>query len=60
MNARIGLETETWSATLWARNLFDKNYNVDGVVLVVPDVTVFNFVTKGAPRTWGLDVKFRF
>ncbi len=60
VNARIGLETETWSATLWARNLFDKNYNVDGVVLVVPDVTVFNFVTKGAPRTWGLDVKFRF
>jgi iron complex outermembrane receptor protein len=60
VNARLGIETEHWSATLWARNLFDKKYNADGVVLVVPDVTVFNFVTKAAPRTWGIDVKYRF
>lgn len=60
VNARIGVESGNWTATLWARNLFDKKYNADGVVLVVPDVTVFNFVTKATPRTWGVDVKFRF
>ncbi len=60
VDARIGLDAENWSFTLWARNLFDENYNADGVVLVVPNVTVFNFVTKATPRTWGADITFRF
>ncbi|MFV3077824.1 TonB-dependent receptor [Niveispirillum fermenti] len=60
VNARLGIENERWGATLFARNLFDKRYNVDGVVLVVPNTTVFNFTTKAAPRTWGLELKARF
>nr|WP_279347247.1 TonB-dependent receptor [Govania unica] len=60
VNARLGVEGETWTATLWSRNLFNKHYNVDGVVLVVPNVTVFDFVTKGAPRTFGLEVAYKF
>ncbi|HYC05107.1 MAG TPA: TonB-dependent receptor [Azospirillaceae bacterium] len=60
VNARLGLETESWSATLFARNLFDERYNVDGVVLVVPGVTTFNFVTKGEPMTWGAELRYRF
>lgn len=60
VDARIGLDAENWSFTLWARNLFDERYNADGVVLVVPNVTAFNFVTKAPPRTWGAEVSFRF
>lgn len=60
VNARVGLEGENWGATLWARNLFNVHYNVDGVPLVVPEVTVFNFVTKGAPRTLGLELSYKF
>ncbi|MEX1147475.1 MAG: TonB-dependent receptor [Sphingomonadales bacterium] len=60
VNARISLDAPNWAVTLWSRNLFNKKYNTDGVVLVVPDVTVFNFVTKAAPRTVGVDFKVRF
>lgn len=60
VNVRLGVENETWGATLYARNLFDKRYNVDGVVLVVPNTTVFNFTTKAPPRTVGVEVKARF
>jgi iron complex outermembrane receptor protein len=60
VNARLGLEGERWSAALWSRNLFDEDYNVDAVVLNVPGVTTFNFVTKGVPRTVGVDLSYRF
>jgi iron complex outermembrane receptor protein len=60
VNGRIGIETERWAATLWSRNLFDEDYNVDAVVLNVPAVTTFNFVTKGTPRTVGVDFSFKF
>lgn len=60
VNARLGVEGDNWTATLWARNLFDERYNADAVVLVVPGFTVFNFVTKAAPRTWGVDLTYKF
>lgn len=60
VNVRLGVENETWGATLYARNLFDKRYNVDGVVLVVPNTTVFNFTTKALPRTVGVELKAKF
>lgn len=60
VNVRLGVENESWGINLFARNLFDKRYNVDGVVLVVPNTTTFNFVTKGLPRTWGLELKAKF
>lgn len=60
VNARIGVENEAWGITLFARNLFDKRYNTDGVVLVVPNTTVFNFTTKAAPRTVGVEFKANF
>ncbi len=59
-NARVGLEGERWSATLWARNLTDEEYNSDAVVLNVPPSSTFNFVTKGTPRTVGIEVGYRF
>lgn len=61
INARIGLQNDRWSATLYSRNLFDESYNSDAVVLnVTPVGPTFNFVTKGAPRTVGVEVGLRF
>ncbi|MDX2237085.1 MAG: TonB-dependent receptor [Hyphomonadaceae bacterium] len=60
VNARIGLEGDRWHATLFSRNLFDETYNVDAVVLNVPPASTFNFVTKGTPRTVGVEVGLRF
>jgi iron complex outermembrane recepter protein len=37
----------------------DEEYNVDAVVLNVPGVTTFNFVTKGAPRTVGVELSLK-
>ena len=60
VNARIGLENARWTATLWSRNLLDEDYNSDAVVLNVPPSSTFNFVTKGTPRTVGIEVGYRF
>ncbi|MBI1251000.1 MAG: TonB-dependent receptor plug domain-containing protein [Alphaproteobacteria bacterium] len=60
VNARIGLEGERWSATVFSRNLFEEDYNVDAVVLNVPPASTFNFVTKGTPRTIGIELGMRF
>lgn len=60
VNARIGLEHANWTATLWSRNLMDETYNADAVVLNVPPSSTFNFVTKGVPRTVGIEIGYRF
>ncbi|MBU6374180.1 MAG: TonB-dependent receptor [Alphaproteobacteria bacterium] len=60
VNARIGLEHANWTATLWSRNLTDEKYNSDAVVLNVPPSSTFNFVTKGVPRTVGIEIGYRF
>jgi iron complex outermembrane receptor protein len=60
VNARIGLDSTNWTATLWSRNLLDEKYNVDAVVLNVPPSSTFNFVTKGTPRTIGVEVAYKF
>lgn len=60
VNARLGLQSEHWSATLFARNLLDESYNADTVVLNVPPASTFNFVTRGTPRTIGVEISARF
>jgi len=61
VNARLSLDSAAWTATLYARNLFDEQYNIDAVVLPIPALgTTFNFVTPGTPRTVGIEFKYRF
>lgn len=44
-DARIGVQGDDWSVTVWARNLFDKEYN---------DEFSHPFVWKALPRRWGV------
>lgn len=62
VNLRASLAGERWTVTAFSRNLFDEAYNVDAVVLNVPPPAglTFNFVTKGTPRTFGLEFKYNF
>ncbi len=60
VNLRLGVEDENWSLTFFGRNIFDEEYNADGVVLINPFIGAFNFVTKGAPATYGLELGYRF
>jgi iron complex outermembrane receptor protein len=52
IDARLGLEGERWSATLWSRNLGDERYNAE--------FSPGGFVYKAKPRRYGVDVGFRF
>lgn len=52
VNARLGVEDENWSATLFAENAFDEEYNAE--------FSPGGFVFKARPRRYGAEVSFRF
>jgi outer membrane receptor protein involved in Fe transport len=60
MNLRIGYDARNWSASLWARNLFNENYNVHGFFFAnePPDWTPRRYVQNGDPRQIGVRVAF--
>lgn len=57
MNLRAGLKGEHWSASLYADNLFDKDFLAE--VIPAPEFGG-SFVSPGARRTIGLEVSFEF
>lgn len=58
-NARIGFRaSEHWTALLWARNLFDKNYFEQ--LLPGAGNTGHYAAVLGDPRTWGGTVRYSF
>ena len=62
-NARIGYETDIWSAYLWGRNLFDENYGVRGFYFGnEPDIDWADkqYIRYGDPRQLGLTVNVKF
>jgi iron complex outermembrane receptor protein len=52
VNARLGIEDDSWSATLFAENLFNEEYNAE--------FSPGGFVFKARPRRYGAEVSFRF
>jgi len=61
-NARVGFETERWTAQLWVRNAFDENYAVRGFYFgnEPPDFPTKLYVRRGDPRQLGFTVDMRF
>jgi len=62
VNARLGIEnvalsSGTLRASLWARNLFDEDYNTYGI-----NFSTLGPITAqyGEPRTWGVDLTWEF
>lgn len=63
VNARLGIEGGAWSATLWAKNLTDEEYNAEwspGPQFFPNPGYTNNFVFKALPRRWGVDLTYRF
>jgi iron complex outermembrane recepter protein len=62
VNARVGFETERWTAQLWVRNAFDENYAVRGFYFEnePPDFPTKLYVRRGDPRQLGFTVDMRF
>ena len=56
VNARLGLTTERWDLTLWSKNLLNKHYNSDEVVIL----PVANAVYRAPDRSFGIEGKVKF
>ena len=52
VDLRIGFEKDSWSATFWSRNLFDKQYNTE--------YSTGGFLFKADGRQLGVDLTKRF
>lgn len=62
INARIGYRSDAWSATLWARNLFDEEYAVRGFYFgnEPPDFPDTLYTRFGDPRQIGVTLQKGF
>lgn len=62
VNLRIGYETETWLAALWARNLFDEYHAVRGFYFgnEPPNFSETLYTRSGDPRQIGVTIERRF
>ena len=56
VDARIGLNSDQWELTIWSRNLLDKSYNSDAVVIL----PVAHAVYRAPDRSFGITGKVRF
>ncbi len=56
VNARIGVGNERWQVALWSKNLLDKSYNSDAVVILPTAHAVF----RAPDRTYGVEVRYDF
>jgi len=52
LDARIGLGSDKWTATLWSKNLTDEDYN--------QEFSPGGFLFKALPRQYGLEFTYRF
>ena len=62
VNARVGFESESWLVSLWARNLFDKQYAVRGFFFgnEPPDFPNTLYTRFGDPRQIGATIERKF
>ena len=62
VNARIGYRADSWSTTLWARNLFDEDYAVRGFYFgnEPPDFPNALYTRAGDPRQVGVTFSKEF
>ena len=62
VNVRVGYETEQWLVSIWARNLFDRDYAVRGFYFgnEPPDFPNTLYTRLGDPRQVGVTIERRF
>ena len=62
VNTRVGFESESWTVSLWVRNLFDEAYAVRGFFFgnEPPDFPDTLYTRSGDPRQIGITAEKRF
>lgn len=58
IHSNLSYETEAMTASLWVRNLTDEHYYVFGINL--EEAFGLDYLSRGAPRLFGVDVSWRF
>ncbi len=60
VNLRLGYEADRWTASLWARNVFDQRYATRGFYFgnEPPDFAPKRYLDNGDPRQVGLSVSY--
>lgn len=56
VNARLAVRNEQWEVAVWSKNLFDKHYNAEHIVLLPFAGALY----RAAPRQYGAEVSYRF
>lgn len=56
VNARVGVASDRWELALWSRNLFNKKYAAEAIVLETA-LGVFNPNYKAPTRSYGLELR---
>ena len=63
LDLRAGIATGSWELVAWGKNLTDEEYNAEwspGPMFFPNPGYTNNFVFKGLPRRWGVDVSYHF
>jgi len=62
VNTRVGFESDSWTVSLWARNIFDESYAVRGFYFgnEPPDFPATLYTRLGDPRQIGITAEKRF
>jgi len=60
VNSRIGVEADRWSAMLFVDNLTNKAALLSDTGALSANVSIFNRVATNQPRTFGVDLNYRF
>jgi outer membrane receptor protein involved in Fe transport len=59
-NVRTGVESDHWSAMLFARNVFNQRAILTNAFQINLNIPTFNRMVVSQPLTFGLDLSFRF
>jgi iron complex outermembrane recepter protein len=59
-NLRLGVEDRQWSATLFARNLFNQRAILSNAFQINLNIPTFNREVISQPLTIGLDLRYHF
>ena len=60
VNSRIGVEADHWSAMFFVDNLTNKIALLSDTGALSANVSIFNRVATNQPRTFGVDLNYRF
>jgi outer membrane receptor protein involved in Fe transport len=60
VNSRIGLEADHWSAMFFVDNLTNKVALLSDTGALSANVSIFNRVATNQPRTYGVDLNYKF